>query len=209
MEFLELEIAGRRYESAVIQWQGDQSRFLLKTYRQLSFTGWFGKSEIMGAMVKNDMAHRCCNIHGERLVVADGTGMTQEALAESQEKAKVHGKTFLKCPWPNCTVGLWSGSSSLPGDASLRKLRATVFGLLRSDGRLVADRAIKAGIVNEEGSATKPGGYIAIGCLNLSECELLLGLEGAEVLSDTDDSSLDMQAVRRSIIPVPRSIELD
>lgn len=206
MEFLEFLISGRHYEAVLTTWSDE--RIYCKVYRQPAFSGWLSREAVLAAMVKDDKTHRCCNVHGERLVKADGSGLSPEALAASQKKAEEHGKLFMTCPWLNCDVGLWSGSSSLPGTAELRRLRSEVFQLLRSDQRLVADRAIKHGIINNDASAPRAGAYLAIGCLNVKECEALLGLAGA-VLIGEDEVDEPIESVRRRIPSVPRSVEFE
>lgn len=131
VHIIEISLGGRRYESVISSWDSD--RFFVKTHRQPAATGWKPREGLQALMVSNTVAHRCCNVHGERLVVADGTGLTPEQLGASREKHKSHGKTFLVCPVGGCDVGVWSGSSSLPGTQELRRLRAQVFQQLRED----------------------------------------------------------------------------
>lgn len=197
IEYIELRIRGRNYECAILDYRGSKE-FLCQTYRHPEYCGWISKERLEDAMVRNDHAHRCCNVHGRRLIAATGEGLTPEQLAESREKQRVHGKTFLACPHSGCDVGLWSGSSSQPASQELRDIRSKVFHEFRENRHALLERADREKI----GGLL---GYVPIGMLNMRECLTLLGLEAAEIIEE-EPAIAD---VRRSLVLPPRAVELD
>jgi hypothetical protein len=185
IEFVELRIRGRNYETAILDWDQAGSRFMCKTYRQPEYCGWLAKVDLEAAMVKNDHTHRCCNVHGQRLTL----GAAKET----------NGRTFMECP--SCDVGLWvnsAGSSSLPAPAELRLMRSKVFEAVRADKDGVLKIAIDSGMLKDRE-------YLAIGMLNMDECLTLLGLAKAQSLAE----ELPIAEVRRRLVLPVRAVELD
>lgn len=185
MQLIELTVQGGSFETVISDWT--DGRFQCKTFQLPAFTGWFSQEFLAPFLAKNKPAERCCNIHGLRLAVSNGKGLTPEQLEISRKKQQAHGRQFLLCPHPGCDVGVWSGANSLPADQQLRTLRSEVFKSLQKNTATILSTAREMGIVTDQKH------YISVGYLNFWECLLLLG---RPVIDDEFEDNFDASSMR-------------